>query len=102
MYKDETVNNSNVKRESSCTGAEISMLLKLVAINSKKFRMLIIISRVTTKKITKKHTEKEMRWESKWHTRKKQENNLEVLWLILPTGARIGFQWNMTHSLWAK
>lgn len=71
MYKDKTVNNSNVKRECSCIGAEISMLLKLVAINSKKFRMLIIISRVTTKKITKKHTVKEMRWESKWHTRKK-------------------------------
>ena len=77
MYKDVIYDNNNIKdKDGSCIGVEFCMLLNLSRHQFKsqchKFKILIVIPMVTSKKISKKYTQKEMRRESKWYTTKNQ------------------------------
>lgn len=46
----------------------------LFKLDSYKFKVLIVIPKVTSKKVTKKYKQKERRWESQWHSMQIQLN----------------------------
>ena len=60
MYKHVIYDNSNIKGE-KCTGTQCLYIIKikflLLRLGCNKFKMLILIPKVITKKITKNYTE---------------------------------------------
>ena len=46
----------------------------LFKLDSYKLKVLIVIPKVTSKKVTKKYNQKERRWESQWHSMQIQLN----------------------------